>query len=194
MKNRRKQMNSSEFKEQSIRIRTVNELALNSLRVAKWSDLILKKLTSSPDFSGKEELLKDMQNMLEFMSYNTVESSNNLSFEMIEELYEYSNTNDVRKFQDIFELEHQISDGVLVSDIKEFAFKEGELEDLAHDLVNHYLNSDDEKSKLFLSLYVVDKDECYDVVLGHMSYWRELNNEELMSIDIEESTRLMGYK
>ena len=186
-------MNSSEFKEQSIRIRTVNELALNSLRVAKWSDLILKKLTSSPDFSGKEELFKDMQNMLEFMSYGTVEVSNNLSFEMIEELYEYSNTNDVRKFQDIFELEHQISDGVFVSDIKEFAFKEGEVEDLAHDLVNHYLNSDDEKSKLFLSLYVVDKDECYDVVLGHMAYWRELNNEELMSIDHEESTRLMGY-
>ena len=186
MKNNRKQMSSSEFKEQSMKIRVVSELAMNSLRVSKWSDLILKKLTSSPDFSGKEELFKDIQNMLEFMSYNTVEVSNDLKNEMMDELFEYSNTNDVRKFEGMFELQNQISNGVFVSDIKEFAFKEGELEDLVHDLVNHYLKTDDEKSKLFLSLYVIDKDECYDMVLGQMMYWRELNNEELMSIDYEE--------
>lgn len=164
------------------RIREVSDLCRNSVRVSKWARTIIEKLSLSPDFTGKEHLLDEMNKMREFMSIYTVESSGELASEVTDELLESSTKKTLVNLNKYEDFRYHITEGVFLSDIKEISLQDGDSEDLVNELVDRYLNSNDEKSKMFSDLYNNDTmDEFWDMMLGEVIDWKEFENKELVN-------------
>jgi hypothetical protein len=180
----KKQNSKDKLRNKINRIRMVDDLCKNSVRVSKWTSLISDKLSSSPDFIGKEEILDEMKRMRNYMSFNTVEFSNDLKNEVTEELLGSSSKNDLKRIQKFVDFNYHITEGMFLSDIQSISLKDGEGIDLVNELIDMYFNSTNEKSKLFFNLYESDSIEFFDMILGEVLDWKELGSEELMTADI----------
>jgi hypothetical protein len=172
------------FIEQNLRIRNSDDLKTNTLRVLRWSKIILNKLSSSSDFPEKENLTNELSKMIDFMSYDVVEISNDLRNDVWDDVFYSMNPVDIKRFNNLNEFQHQITEGEFVSDINEFSEKEGEDEDLVNELIEFYEELNNDKSKLFFSLYDKDENECWDRVLGEIIYRRQLGHDELMLVNL----------
>jgi hypothetical protein len=172
------------FIEQNLRIRHSDDLKTNTLRVLRWSKIILNKLNSSSDFPEKENLINELSKMIDFMGFDVVEIANDLKNDVWDDVFNSMNPVEIKRFNNLNEFHYQITEGEFVSDIKEFSEKEGESEDLVNELIEFYEELDNDKSKLFFSLYDKDENECWDRVLGEIIYRRQLGHDELMLVDL----------
>lgn len=174
------------FIDQNLRIRNSEDLLTNTIRVSRWSKIILDKLNSSSDFPEKEDLKNELSKMIDFMGYDVVENSNNVRNYVWEDVFNSMNPAEIKRFNNLNEFQHQITKGEFVSDIKEFAEKEGNPEDLSDEFIQFYEKLDNEKTKLFFSMYDKDDNECWDRVLGQLLYHRQLGRDELMFVELTD--------